>query len=73
MRWWSGCDVTIAQLGVAAVPFGLRKDWAIFLATVAGTALSWVSESLPQWRREKWHARQYQKDVALTTMADYTA
>lgn len=65
--WWSGFVVTALQLGVAAIPFGLRENWSIFLVTVCGTLLCYASASLPQWRREKWHARRdTKKDIALT-------
>ncbi|KAF2733414.1 hypothetical protein EJ04DRAFT_439136 [Polyplosphaeria fusca] len=64
--WWSGFAVTLVQLGLAAVPMGLHSDYAVFLTTVAGTILAYLSASLPQWRAEKWHARRTPKDVALT-------
>jgi hypothetical protein len=66
LLWWSGLLTTIVQLGIAAIPFGLHHDWSIFFATAAGSLLSHISASLPQWRREKWHARRYKNDVALT-------
>lgn len=64
--WWSGFLVSILQLGVASIPWGLYGNWAVFLATVGGTILAYASASLPQWRTEKWHARKHGKDVALT-------
>lgn len=64
--WWSGIAVTIVQLGVAAVPLGLDQDWSVFLATAAGTLLSYLSASLPQWRTEKFQARKKGKSVAIT-------
>ncbi|RYO80420.1 hypothetical protein DL766_007818 [Monosporascus sp. MC13-8B] len=65
--WWSGYVASAVQLGVAAVPFGLHRDWTIFMATAIGTALAYASASLPQWRREKWHSREARnKPVALT-------
>jgi hypothetical protein len=68
--WWSGFAVTALQLGVSAIPLGWYDDWAILLATACGTLLCYASASLPQWRREKWHARLNRpdklKNVALT-------
>ncbi|CAK7240545.1 MAG: hypothetical protein STHCBS139747_001988 [Sporothrix thermara] len=64
--WWSGFVVSFVQLGIAAIPLGLYRDWSILLATAGGTALAYTSASLPQWRREKWHARSGPKDVAIT-------
>ncbi|OAA59172.1 hypothetical protein SPI_06374 [Niveomyces insectorum RCEF 264] len=66
VMWWSGFVVSLVQLGIAAIPLGLHRDWSIFLATAGGTALAYTSASLPQWRREKWHARSGPKDVAIT-------
>lgn len=66
--WWSGIGTSILQLGVAAIPFGLYHDWAIFITTFAGTILAYTTASLPQWALEKRHARQTKnKPVALTT------
>ncbi|KAJ5355825.1 hypothetical protein N7517_010434 [Penicillium concentricum] len=66
--YWLGIVVTVIQLGISAIPFGLDKDWSIFLVTVAGTILSYASGALPQWRKEKWACRtlERRKDVALT-------
>ncbi|KAF7557285.1 hypothetical protein G7Z17_g770 [Cylindrodendrum hubeiense] len=67
--WWSGIGTSALQLGVAAIPFSLYHDWAIFMTTGAGTILAYITASLPQWALEKWHARETHKDVhvALTT------
>lgn len=64
--WWSAFGISIMQLGIAAIPFGLYDDWSIFLVTACGTILCYVSASIPQWRSEKWHARTAKKDIALT-------
>ncbi|KAF5717830.1 hypothetical protein FGLOB1_1938 [Fusarium globosum] len=67
LLWWSGIGVSALQLGVAAVPFGIYQDWSIFMATVVGTILAYITASLPQWALEKWHARESSlKAVALT-------
>ncbi|EXA33359.1 hypothetical protein FOVG_15429 [Fusarium oxysporum f. sp. pisi HDV247] len=64
--WWSGFVASALQLGCSVVPWGRHGNWAIFVATAVGTVLAYISASLPQWRREKWHARRARKDVALT-------
>lgn len=66
--YWLGIAVTILQLGISAIPFGLYGDWSIFLVTTAGTILAYASGALPQWRKEKWACRTLNKpkDVALT-------
>ena len=65
--WWLGLLVTIVQLGISTIPFGLYKDWSILLVTAAGTALAYATAALPQWRKEKWACRfEAKKDIALT-------
>ncbi|KAL6800558.1 hypothetical protein J3E68DRAFT_448847 [Trichoderma sp. SZMC 28012] len=66
--WWSGVAVTAIQLGISAIPFGIGRDWSIFLVTAAGNILSYASGALPQWRQEKWFASKLnsEKHVALT-------
>ncbi|KAG9254186.1 uncharacterized protein F5Z01DRAFT_622642 [Emericellopsis atlantica] len=66
--WWSGYATSAVQLAVSMIPLVLYRDWTIIMATAAGTALSYASASLPQWRREKWHGRRgSSKPVALTS------
>ncbi|KDQ10548.1 hypothetical protein BOTBODRAFT_36070 [Botryobasidium botryosum FD-172 SS1] len=55
--YYSGIAVIIAQLGIAAIPGCLFGNWMVFILTAAGTVLALVSGALPQWRREKWAAR----------------
>lgn len=64
--WWSGLFVSLLQLGIAGIPWGLYNNWGIFLATSVGTLLAYLSASLPQWRKEKWSAATREKDVAVT-------
>ncbi|KAF7881422.1 hypothetical protein EAF00_011791 [Botryotinia globosa] len=64
--WWSGLLVSLLQLGIAVIPWGLYSNWGIFLATAIGTLLAYLSASLPQWRQEKWSAATREKDVAVT-------
>jgi hypothetical protein len=71
MIWWSGVLVSVVQLVVAAIPWILDANWAIFLVTGAGTILSYASASLPQWKREKFAARTSKKSIALTLGQGY--
>lgn len=65
--WWSGVVVILLQLGIAAIPCGLHKDWAILLLTAGGTLLALITGALPQWRFEKWACRhETEKVVSLT-------
>ncbi|KAJ5780589.1 hypothetical protein N7457_005749 [Penicillium paradoxum] len=66
--YWLGIVVTVLQIAISAIPFGLYKDWSIFLVTVGGSLLAYASGALPQWRKEKWACRTLEgrKDVALT-------
>ncbi|KAJ5982710.1 hypothetical protein N7451_012810 [Penicillium sp. IBT 35674x] len=52
----TGILTTIVQLGVAAIPYGLYGDWAIFLVTAAGILLSFSLGALSQWSKENQHA-----------------
>jgi len=67
--WWSGLSTTVIQLGISVIPFGRWSgNWGIFLITACGTLLAYASGALPQWRKEKWHARTLRgkKTVGLT-------
>ncbi|EFX01141.1 hypothetical protein CMQ_6083 [Grosmannia clavigera kw1407] len=65
--YWPGICTSIIQLVIAAIPYGLFGDWGIFLITVVGIILSFVTGSLPQWREEKWACRgKSDKDMILT-------
>lgn len=70
-RGWLGVawfTVTLVQLGVAAIPFGLYDDWGIFMVTVTGTLLALVTGLLTQWRAEKYACRRRtKKNIVLTT------
>ncbi|KAK2746357.1 hypothetical protein FQN57_003239 [Myotisia sp. PD_48] len=63
----SGLLTTLIQLALAAAPGGKDGDWEIFLLTVSGIILSFLTGSLKQWRKEKWstHDRS-DKTVILT-------
>ena len=63
-----GVGVMAVQLGIAAVPIGLYRDWGIMLITAGGTALALWFGSLEQWRVEKLPNRQRSEGVfALTS------
>lgn len=66
--WWSGLLVTAVQLGVAAIPLAMRRNWSILLVASTGTLLAYASASLPHWREEKYKARrkEMKRDFALT-------
>jgi hypothetical protein len=52
-----GFATAIIQLGIAAIPWGIFRDWSIFLVTSSGILLAFITGSTGQWAREKWHAR----------------
>ncbi|EHY55561.1 hypothetical protein HRR83_007775 [Exophiala dermatitidis] len=65
--YWMGFVTTIIQLGIAAIPCAVFGDWGIFLITIAGILLSFITGGLPQWREEKWACREHSdKNVILT-------
>jgi hypothetical protein len=65
--YWVGFGTCIFQLSIAAIPCGVSGDWGIFLITCLGILLSFLTGSLPQWKREKWSCRDRSaKDVILT-------
>jgi hypothetical protein len=39
---WTGIVVAILQLGIAAIPCGLYREWDILAVTACGTALAWL-------------------------------
>ncbi|OCL10926.1 hypothetical protein AOQ84DRAFT_336700 [Glonium stellatum] len=65
--WWSGIVVTVVQLGISAVPFGLHNDWSIFLITACGTTLAYAFSLLPQLNYlRRWNRPVRGKNIALT-------
>lgn len=66
--YWTGLAVTVVQLTIAIVPWIIYDESLTFIATLAGTLLSYASGALPQWTEEKLGARKanYNKDVFLT-------
>jgi len=65
--YWIGLPVTVVQLGIPAIPFGLFCDWGILLVTGWGIALCLLTGSLPQWRKEKWACRSNAKHSFILT------
>lgn len=57
MLWIAGYLVAVIQLCVAAIPCILWKEWDTLVITICGTALSFFTASLPQWRQERWACR----------------
>ncbi|KAJ8125248.1 hypothetical protein O1611_g8391 [Lasiodiplodia mahajangana] len=53
LLFWSGIAITILQLGIAAIPFGVNGNWGIFLVTAAGIILCFITGFWKQWGREK--------------------
>ncbi|KAK0462712.1 hypothetical protein IW261DRAFT_177294 [Armillaria novae-zelandiae] len=65
--WYSGLFTIFVQLGVAAIPCGLHRNWSIIFITAVGTLLALVTGALPQWRSEKWACRRNTKKVLSIT------
>jgi hypothetical protein len=56
--FWSGIVVIFIQLGVSAIPLGLRGNWGVFLVTACAILLCLLTGCQSQWHREKWACRQ---------------
>lgn len=60
--------MTLIQLGVAAIPLGMDREWGVFLITFSGIVASIVAGGLPQWSIEKLPLkRSSSKYIALTS------
>ncbi|KAJ5593841.1 uncharacterized protein N7459_000049 [Penicillium hispanicum] len=57
LAYYSGFIVAVLQMGVAAIPCGIWRDWSILFITACGIFLSFMMGSLPQWTKEKWACR----------------
>jgi hypothetical protein len=67
-RDWLYCSGIIAgavQLGLAAIPIGLYRDWGVIIITAGGILLSLATGALPQWRDEKWACRTLTKEKTV--------
>ncbi|MCJ1306684.1 hypothetical protein MMC25_000327 [Agyrium rufum] len=62
-----GIVTAIVQLGIAAIPCGVFGDWGILAVTAAGTFLSFLTGSLPQWSKEKWACRKNSDKTVILT------
>jgi hypothetical protein len=47
--WLSGIATSVIQLGIAAIPAGLYKEWEILLITFCGTAMAFGTGFLHEW------------------------
>ncbi|KAH9895630.1 hypothetical protein C8Q73DRAFT_744917 [Cubamyces lactineus] len=56
--YWSGVLVILAQLAISAIPGTLHGNWIVLVVTVGGTVLALLGSGLPQWREEKYAARE---------------
>ncbi|TVY12646.1 hypothetical protein LARI1_G008836 [Lachnellula arida] len=65
--YYIGFVTAIVQLGIAAIPCSLFGDWAIFLVTVCGISLSFLTGGLSQWTKEKWACRRNSKKTVILT------
>ena len=60
--------MTLIQLGVAAIPLGMNREWGVFLITLSGIVASMIAGGLPQWSIEKLPLkRSSSKYIALTS------
>ncbi|KAJ6485580.1 hypothetical protein C8R45DRAFT_997093 [Mycena sanguinolenta] len=55
--YYMGFAVILGQLGIAAIPCGLYRDWSILALTSGGIILCLLTGLLPQWKSEKYQAR----------------
>lgn len=69
MDWchYSGIAVILIQLGVAAIPFALYRDYSALLVTGAGTILTILMAALLQWHTEKFSGQHGCKKVITIT------
>jgi hypothetical protein len=60
--------VTLTQLGVAAIPLGVDREWGVFLITFSGIVASIVAGGSPQWSIEKLPLKRLSsKYIAMTS------
>jgi hypothetical protein len=65
--WWVGLLISLAQLGMAAIPCGKYREWITLYVTGAGTILAYAFGALPQWAEEKWACRRNSKKTVVLT------
>ncbi|KAI0324849.1 hypothetical protein GY45DRAFT_1331089 [Cubamyces sp. BRFM 1775] len=56
--YWSGVLVILAQLAISVIPGALHGNWIVLVVTIGGTVLALLGSGLPQWREEKYAARE---------------
>lgn len=65
--YWTGLLVALIQLATAAIPIATTGDWSIFMITISGTVLAFITGGLPQWRNEKWPCRRSSQNTYVLT------
>ncbi|KAI9737532.1 MAG: hypothetical protein M1834_009687 [Cirrosporium novae-zelandiae] len=68
--WVIGLVVTVIQLGIAAIPWGINGEWVALLITAAGSLLAYITGALPQWTLEKWSCRKSSTKTCALTHGD---
>lgn len=64
--YWAGLGVSVVQLVIATVPWGVWDEWLTFVITSCGTLLAYASGALPQWVEEKSGVRKLHFDNPAT-------
>lgn len=60
--------ITLAQVAISAIPFGMDNEWGVFLITMSGIVAAFVAGKLPQWNVEKLSPKRREKRwTALTS------
>ncbi|KAG2151445.1 hypothetical protein DEU56DRAFT_552032 [Suillus clintonianus] len=59
--YYSGIATILVQLVISVLPVILSRDWLVLIITASGTSLALIGGALPQWRAEKWAAREVDK------------
>lgn len=61
--WYFGWLVILIQLGIAAIPWAIWREWEVFLVTGCANILSVFTASLAVWRKERWSCRRLDKEA----------
>lgn len=67
LLWYGGYFVAGLQLGIAIVPWAREGVWEIFGITILGTALAFLTASLPHWTEEKWRCNKMSNKTFVLT------
>lgn len=65
LAYYLGFVTALLQLGIAAIPCGIYRDWSALFITAVGTILSLATGSLKQWGKEKWACRRNSKKTVV--------